>query len=217
MVTGDTSTTGTIFYYYYCSTSETTNKIIIINHLKITIIIIINSLYNNNEVHRNRPCVVTWLPSALAAGPGNSNGSVRPPVINPYKKAPAAAPTAAAGVATRQSGGRNNTSTKPAPKRQKINEFDGRSDSTKGTHKGAVKKWDHFALINGYSTFYRLTRQQVCGNAYANGSICGNVYANGSMANPENPPLKKCLPSSHSTSLNTKRMAKKMMMRRKEY
>jgi len=61
--------------------------------------------------------IVTWLPSALAAGNGNDNGngSVRPQVINPYKKAPAAAPTAAAG-------GRNNTSTKPASKRQKINE-----------------------------------------------------------------------------------------------
>ena len=44
-----------------------------------------------------------------------------------------------------------------------------------------MKKWDHFASINGYSTFYGLTRQQ----------IRGNVYANGSMANPENPPLKK--------------------------
>jgi hypothetical protein len=120
--------------------------------------------------------IVTWLPSALAAGNGNDNGngSVRPQVINPYKKAPAAAPTAAAG-------GRNNTSTKPASKRQKINEFDGRSKRTKDNHKGAVKKWDQFASINGYSPFYGLTRQQVC----------GNVYANGSMANPENPPLRK--------------------------
>ena len=38
------------------------------------------------------------LPSALAAG--DDNGSVRPPINNPYKtKAPAAAPTSA-GVAT---------------------------------------------------------------------------------------------------------------------
>jgi len=44
-----------------------------------------------------------------------------------------------------------------------------------------VKKWDQIASINGYSPFYGLTRQQVC----------GNVYANGSMTNPENPPLRK--------------------------
>eukprot|EP00985_Skeletonema_marinoi_P019492 scaffold11197_cov143-Skeletonema_marinoi.AAC.2 len=68
------------------------------------------------------------LPCVLAAG--NDNDSVRPPIINPYKKkAPASAPTST-GVAT---GRRQNNSTKSASSRK--SEFDGRSQKTKDGHK----------------------------------------------------------------------------------
>ena len=134
----------------------------------------------------------TLLPSALAAG---DNSKKLTPVPAHYAKSWSTVPRAgiapapaAAGVAANPPRGSNqnekkNNNKKQKKKQKKIEAFDGRAERTKDGHKGAVKKWNQFASINKYPSFHRLTKQQVC----------GQVYANGSMANPENPPLREML------------------------
>ena len=132
------------------------------------------------------------VPSAFAANTRGSNPYAgRIPVNNNPNSAPSPAPDTSDGGAAAAAGpnnnNHNNTKKSAEPqqqqKKKKIAEFDGRAARTKEGHAGSVKKWDKFAEINNYPSFWTLTREQVC----------GKVYANGSIENPENPPLRKMM------------------------
>jgi hypothetical protein len=137
-----------------------------------------------------------FFPSAIAANTRGSNPYAgRTPVSNPYaapSPAPSPAPDTSGGAAAAtaaagpNNNNHNNTKKSAEPQQQqkkKIAEFDGRAAKTKEGHAGSVKKWDKFAAINNYPSFWKLKQLQVC----------GKVYANGSIENPENPPLRQMM------------------------